>query len=363
MTRMRPLALPFAASLLLAGVLLVACGDGGDRTTGRKATSTTTGRGAVSTPLNVEATKDLRYHQDIPGLHPPTLDVFAPTEGGPWPVIVMFHGGAGMTMDRANMAPTAELVAAEGAVVFNATTGGPAADLESPDPAIMTGQLAEAACATAFASEHAEDYGGDPHDINLHGYSGGAQVSAPLVWGGARVDEGCVAHGPPPRPRTAVFFEGDWFIAPSWDDALETGAITYDDIAIWDDLGEASDTEVVLVVGTETGNSPMHRTPVGDVWSATDCGSEGAGWVPRGGTCRWLQLRDPDGQLRRDMERLGQLDDGFIDVSENSLLLADRLERAGHPATLVTINGLSHGTPPAERAELLAPVIIEHSLR
>lgn len=350
--------------MALCGVALVAAGcsgdDGDQAATEGSPPEATAGSSVVATPLEVEVTRDVRYHDDIEGLHEPILDVYAPTEAGSWPLVVMLHGGAGTRQDKSAMEPMAQQVASEGAVVFTPTVGGPAEDLQSVPPEIMDGMLTEAACAASFAVENAADYGGDATQFNLYGFSAGAQAVGVVLWGGMTAGEGCLAESAPPTPTTAVLFEGDWFAAPSWDDALESGALVYEDISIWDDLDGAPGTNVVLVVGTDTPESLEHRVPLGDLWSEDDCGAGTDGWVPRGGTCRYLTLRDPDGDYRRDMERLALLDDDLHDVSEYSLILADRLNDTGHPATVISIEGLSHADSDQEQADLVGPVIIEH---
>lgn len=265
--------------------MAVACGGGdGDEAVTEDASpaETTTSSFVVVTPLEVEVTRDVRYHEDIGDLHPPLLDVYAPTEADSWPVVMMFHGGAGLFQDKSDLADTAQIVAAEGDVVFVPSIGGPDDDAESPSPEIMTGMISEVACASSFPVEQAEEYGADPNDLNLYGFSGGAQASGPMMWNGATVGERCLAESPAPTPITAVFFEGDWLLAPSWDDGLDTGAFTYEDVAIWDDLDDTPEVDIVVVLGTDSPESLNHRIPFGDVWSDVECGSDAEGWVPRG---------------------------------------------------------------------------------
>ena len=76
--------------------------------------------------LSVVETDDLAYESSAsPILVPGTLDVYAPAEAGPWPVVVMFHGAPSddPVMDRNGLAAHARLVAALGFVVFNASWG------------------------------------------------------------------------------------------------------------------------------------------------------------------------------------------------------------------------------------------------
>jgi hypothetical protein len=102
-----------------------------------------------------------------------------------------------------------------------------------------------------------------------------------------------------------------------------------------------------------------NELPVGDVFSETNCGGDGDGWVPVGGTCRYFELRDPDKSLRRVMADRGWLDDGFWDISEVSHLLADRLSAAGHEPDVVEVAGLNHASNDETRAALVGPVVVD----
>ena len=48
----------------------------------------------------------------------------------------------------------------------------------------------------------------------------------------------------------------------------------------------------------------------------------------------WLAQRDPDGSIRDDLDRLGQLDDGVISFIDEAQFMALRLEEAGIDVTL-----------------------------
>jgi acetyl esterase/lipase len=81
---------------------------------------------------------------------------------------------------KATMAVMAQFLASQGAVVFAPSVGGgwegPQAPAEN-----MEAILSEVPCAIAFAAEHAPEYGGDPGDINVYGYSGGARSAGVAI--------------------------------------------------------------------------------------------------------------------------------------------------------------------------------------
>lgn len=118
----------------------------------------------------------------------------------------------------------------------------------------------------------------------------------------------------------------------------------------------------MIVIGTEP-QGPSHRIPVGDVFSDTDCGGDGEGWVPVGGTCRYFELRDPDKSLRQVMADRGWLDDGFSDISEVSRLLVDRVTAAGHAPDVVEVAGLNHASNDETRASLVGPIVVDTAIR
>ena len=346
------------AAVVVCVGLIVGCGSDEKSTDTTASAATTT---TLSTPLEIEVVNDVRYHEDIVGLRPPLLDVYAPINGADWPTVVMFHGGGGQAADKTMMADLARTVAAEGAVVFAPTIGGASEDSMSRDPKVFSPGQAE--CAAVFAVEHAAEYGGDPQKLTLFGTSGGANAAGSTLWGGSEPQPGCLADGTAPEPASAVLFEGDWLLAPWWDDALAAGTLDYQTSTVWTNLDRDLNTDVTLVVGSDSPKSPNHRLPVGDPFASDDCGravEPGEAIVVAGGMCRYFELRDPDGDLRRDLQDLGVLADGFLDISDFTLLLQDQLDDAGQPAELIAVEGFSHRAEDwAKAPELLTPIIVK----
>jgi hypothetical protein len=348
-------------------LLAVACGDdsGGGEAGGTTTSSATSAAPTTSlpTPLEVEVTEDVRYHDDIDGYREPLLDVYAPTEGGPWPVVVIFHEGGGLIEDKEQWDLLAPLVAEQGAVVVTPTYGlEQADDLLNVDlgPQYLEIIGAERACAMAFVTEMAEDFGGSPDDVIAFGASGGATVAGETVWDENEADEGCVSQAEPAVPHTLALDEGDLMLSVTFDPLLASGEVDFDEATVWDDLARSEETDVHLLLGSEV--NPIPRISVGDPFDDEECGREiepGTGLdLPGDGECVWWELRDPDGAFREDAQRLGLFDDGWFHVSEQTLLLADRLEAIGQDPTITTIEGLSHGTDRQE-ATLLAPALID----
>jgi acetyl esterase/lipase len=164
-------------------------------------------------------------------------DVYAPDDGGPWPVVVMVHG---RPRTPADMAELAKAVAAHGAVVFNI-------DYRGVRPVYQQGwpEAAEdAACAVRFARATAHKYGGDADDLVLVGHSFGGYVGTLVALAGDQFHGDCLTPNqsalpdawvgvsanctvgvpPPPAPLWNTWYGGSEDEAPrAWEkgDTLE----------------------------------------------------------------------------------------------------------------------------------------------
>ena len=146
-------------SCMAAAAVLAGCGGGDD---GATSGSATTAAPDVALPVDVEVTSDL------PVTASTSADVYAPVEGGPWPVVVLLHGlPPGMDPPaamRQDLAPLAEAVAEQGAVVVNASY-----TAVTPEAAVDG-----TTCALQVAAELAPEHGGDPDRLVVVGHSAGA---------------------------------------------------------------------------------------------------------------------------------------------------------------------------------------------
>lgn len=108
------------------------------------------------------------------------LDVYFPTEGGPWPVVVLVHG-AGLGPDSYQL--FAELLADSGLVVFNA-------DWRVLSP-LLADSLGDVACAVRYAKDRASEFGGDPNKVVLVGHSTGAVYAGEVAVNGDAYPGAC----------------------------------------------------------------------------------------------------------------------------------------------------------------------------
>lgn len=105
------------------------------------------------------------------------LDVAWPSGGGPYPVIVYFHGGGWAVGDKSMFRHRMRLLAQSGYTVFNANYR---LSQEARFPAAVN----DAMGAVIFAKEKAPLYNGDPARVAVMGDSAGGHLSAmvALAW-------------------------------------------------------------------------------------------------------------------------------------------------------------------------------------
>lgn len=98
------------------------------------------------------------------------FDVAMPKEGGPYPCIVCFHGGAWKFGSRKDLSRLIETVAARGYVVATAS-------YRLAPKAKFPAQIEDAHAVVKFLRKNARAYNLDPDKIGALGYSAGAHLS------------------------------------------------------------------------------------------------------------------------------------------------------------------------------------------
>jgi acetyl esterase/lipase len=166
-----------AVTLVVAAMLLVACGDGADAD--RAASTRTSATG--SCPSDPAPVRDVAY-ASVPGVDPSllSLDVYPPTHGCPAPVVVWVHGGGWQVGDKRNqMADKVRLWrdAGYGVVSVNYRLTDPSA----PAPVQYPTHDEDVAAAIAWVHGHVARFGGDPGRIAVLGHSAGAQIVATVA--------------------------------------------------------------------------------------------------------------------------------------------------------------------------------------
>lgn len=288
-------------------------------------TAPTTTTVATTLPPNGEpiVRKDVVY-LEMDG-HEYLTDVYVPDGDGPWPVVVAFHGAM---VYKSHVSSVAKTAAEAGMLAFtpNWVPEWPAS--YGVDEHTLWEPIYR--CAMAFAQEEAPRHGGDPSHTVTYGISAGSGPASVLALNPTTdLTAGCVAQTAPVAPVGAVLGDDDYFfytkVFDAGFDADAAGMIAFAGLTI------------------DPASWPADLSPRVRLWAAAD-GSFPRTFDDPWDEDGWFAQRDPDGTIRRDLDELGQLDDGVISFLDNGLLLATRLQQAGIDATFETFpGGHTHG--------------------
>jgi hypothetical protein len=154
-------------------VAVLGCAPGAAPTPTEVAPTSTSTFVQPTPSYTVEVTKDVEYVTLLqPDAPVQQLDVYAPTEPGPWPVVVVMHAWF-QSKDTTAYSSIAEELAGRGVVVFVPQRRSPCSMLSecAEDNGRDFREVHESwACAVRFARERAADYGGDPGWITVFGH-------------------------------------------------------------------------------------------------------------------------------------------------------------------------------------------------
>lgn len=147
-----------------------------------------------------------RETKDVPYTSDQQLDVYAPTVPGPWPVVVLLHGGGDLKEFYADFSMA---IAQQGAVVFT-----PQWHSSAPTPQDSVGKVGkgfeEIACAIRFARAKAAEYGGNPSRLVVVGHSIGGGAGAVMALGGDEFKGECLVSGQFAYPDAFVGLDGGY---------------------------------------------------------------------------------------------------------------------------------------------------------
>jgi|GEM_PF-3858614 len=140
------------------------------------------------------------------------LDIAWPREGGPYPVLVYFHGGGWGIGDKIMFRHRMEMIAQSGYVVFNA-------NYRLSTDARFPAAVNDAMGAVIFAKDKAPDYNGDPDRVAVMGDSAGAHLAAmvAMAWDDPYFDPSYSgSNGHDARVQAGVLMYGlyrlDWLV-------------------------------------------------------------------------------------------------------------------------------------------------------
>lgn len=293
------------------------------------------------TPITIEEITGVPYLVDTAGTH--VLDVYHPTEGGPWPIVMMIHGH---TSYGEYLHDWASAVAEQGAVVFVPTWTAYFFPTIQEQRAEFQREGGQVACAARFARMVAGTYGGDPSNLTIFGHSAGANIGSMIAFGRPTIPKGCSARSGSAVPENLVVFEGDFLLMGDrfWNDLLMADPGVMEDVTPWQYLRKAFPFPTRLFV-SDVSRRSFAREKVGDPWAPDS----------------WLALRDPTGVLRQGLQALGAFDDGWIDWWEVHGLLQARLTATGSVASLDEFPNSTHNRLSAEGLQMLVDAILQRT--
>ena len=313
------------AVVVVATLALAACG-GATSSTSPAATSGVTP--TAITPQDLQIARDVRYMTQRTGWTPAMLDVYAPKQGGPWPLVVMLHGGG---LPRYWLTGWAVKAAQRGAVVFVPDWG--LTNTLLPDLATLSPKRlrltsvqghGDLAAVVRFARGTATHYGGDPARLTLFGHSAGANEASMEAFSGVAASEGGLNGAGSAVPDALVLFDPDLLLAgdPQWDKYLAADPGILRVLTPWQDVNRRV-AFPVTVIGS---GDPALTRPAGHIWAKDS----------------WLAVRDPSGDLRRGLQEVGAFRGGRF-INDGALkLLVQRLRAAGDEATYVQLTDSTH---------------------
>ncbi len=321
------------AALVASALVAAGCGAGGGATPAPASDSPAPVASAAPTATPTEAptpepipaaglvAADIEYETAEPLLAARALDVYAPTAPGPWPVVVMFHGGAGI-LTKDYLAGWAQDVAAEGYVVFVPAWGlGSPAAQKVPRSEWLAANGRQAACSVAYARSHAAEYGGDPSTLVLFGHSAGANTASVLAFNRPTPSEGCPGGDELGPISSLVTFEGDWlFMDSMWHQVIPDDPAVLSEGTPWNGLEEHADLPVVMLVSEGSGG--VTDPPLGD--PPVDLATE----------------RDPVALRAALRTALTDGEDG--DIGQEQAVLYTALKANGNPVSLSELPGANH---------------------
>lgn len=307
---------------IVLGPVLVLAACGADDTEAAESTTTTTETTTtVSQGFDILQESAIVYHEDEEGTW--TMDVHYPDAQGPWPLVVVYHG---MTTGRSNS--EAREIARRGAVAVAPQWIKTLPPELTREEYIEGDLLDRAACAVGKAQEVAGDFGADPADTTVAGFSAGMQPAAWVGLGAMRID-GCA------QPMTYqpvglvlgdnqfIFYEDGW--DASFADPESPATDTLDRLINPDRWSVPDDLAVYLWTSDYRHGRAIENPPASD---------------------SWIWGRDTTGTLVDDLTALGAFDDEWIGWMDNALLMELRMKAAGIDVVHEAVGG-GHNYSPA----------------
>ena len=210
--------------------------------------------------------------------------------------------------------------------------------------ALLAGQIGDVAAAVRFARATAARYGGDPENVTLFGYGGGAMQAVVEALSGASASEGALDGAGSTIPDSLVLFDPDYLLADSsapWDQVLAADPGVMALQTPWAHLGRRVDFPIT-VIGS---GDPALVRELGDPWAKDS----------------WLAVRDPSGDIRRGLEKLGALSGDLFTQTSIEQLFVERLKADGDTVTHIRLKDSTHDQLSTEDLKSLLDALVPGS--
>lgn len=267
-------------------------------------TSTTTTTAVADDGQYKVLTDEVVYHEDGDGAW--EMKVFYPEAEGPWPLVVVYHG-----IPEGPSVTEARTIAASGAVAM-APRWVKVYPPEMTREEYIDGQLFDrAACAVNEAQRLATDYGADPTQTTISGFSAGMHAAG---WVGLGIMRNDLCQTPMlAQPVNVVLGDSQFlFYEDGWDDALADSDSTAADTV--DRFVNPDRYDVVDGLKVYLWTSAFRHGRESDVSPAEDS---------------WIALRNTTGTLLDDLTAVGAFEDEWIDWMDCGHLMEMRMTNAG----------------------------------
>ena len=311
----------------------------------------TTSEAATTTSeavLEIQTEFGIPYVTRSEELGPALINVWAPEKPGPWPVVVMVHGGSKPTMPGGTLPLQPMKVAQRGAVVFAPVWWrdvgiGPGQVTDEADAREFRGDfletISEIAAAVRFARANAARYGGDPDNVTLFGFSGGANYVVPVAVGGVPPSEGALAGAGSSVPESLAVLDPDYLHAdPAWARMMAVDPSFMSVGSPFSYLGHPMNFPITVICSGDPGLS----RELGDPWAEDS----------------WLAVRDPSGDIRRGLEKLGALGGDLYTNESAGQLFAEWLKADGDAVTYIRLTASTHNSVGPEDLETVLEALV-----
>jgi hypothetical protein len=156
---------------------------------------------------------------------------------------------------------------------------------------------------------------------------------------GADPSEGTLAGAGSAVPERLVLFDGDFILGdPTWDTYLAADPGFMQTLTPWPYLGSRVDFPIMILASGD----PTLSRPLGDPWAKDS----------------WFIVRDPSGDIRQGLKKLGLLKSDTYTIDDGQRLLVDRLKADGDTVTYVGLTDSTHTELSSEGMESLVSALV-----